>query len=109
MPVVQVRGRRRLKKGIILSGSSSSSSLEDALKLVAAACLTGGEALGRVRTMIRVTMLGKNAPPRIQSLGTGLIRVLDGRSGEAATAGLALDVVPLVELDLEMIEKGQRA
>jgi hypothetical protein len=90
-----------------MSGSSGSS-LEDALKMVAAACLTGGDALGRTRTMIRVTMLSQEAPPPIQSLGSGLLRVLDGQRGEAATAGLSPDVVPLVQSVLGMIEQGQK-
>lgn len=91
-----------------MSDASSPSSLEDALKMVAAASLTGGAALGRTKTMIRSTMLNPEAPPPIQSLGTGLMRVLEGQRGEAATAGLEHDVVPLVQLVLEMIEKGQQ-
>ena len=91
-----------------MSGPSSSSSLEDALKLVAAACITGGEGLTRAKAMVRSTMLSQEAPPPIQSLGTGLMRVLDGQRGKAATDGLAHDVVPLVQAVLGMIEKGQQ-
>jgi hypothetical protein len=91
-----------------MSGSSSGSSLEDALKMVAAASLAGGVALGRTKTMIRSTMLSAEAPPPIQALGTGLMRVLEGQRGEAATAGLEPDVVPLVQAVLGMIEKAQQ-
>ena len=91
-----------------MSGSSSSSSLEDALKMVAAASMTGGQALTRAKAMIRSTMLSQEAPPPIQSLGTGLMRVLDGQRGKAATDGLAHDVVPLVQAVLDMIERGQK-
>jgi hypothetical protein len=85
-----------------------SSSLEDALKMVAAACITGGEGLTRTKAMVRSTMLSQEAPPPIQSLGTGLMRVLDGKRGKDATDGLSHDVVPLINAVLEMIEKGQK-
>lgn len=91
-----------------MSGSSSGASLESALQMVATACILGSsDALNKTRTMVRSTMLNPGVPPPIQALGTGLVRVLDGKRGADATADLPPDVAKLVQAVLEMIQKGQ--
>jgi hypothetical protein len=75
------------------------------LKTTAAACLIGGLSLIRAKELIRDTMLIEEVPPVIQSLGTGLMRVLEGERGPAATADLDPRVVPLVESVLDTIKR----
>lgn len=79
--------------------------LEEMLKMVAAACLTGGETAEQTKILIQQSMLTPDAPPKIQDLGRGLTRVLDGQRGAAATAGLPEDVAELVDVVLHAVEE----
>ena len=80
-------------------------SLDEMLKMVAAACLAGGETAAQTKILIQQAMMAPEAPQSIQALGKGLTRVLDGQRGEAATAGLPADVAELVKVVLNAVEK----
>jgi hypothetical protein len=78
-------------------------SLDQVIKQVIAACLAGGEHAAKMRTLIEGVMMTPTAPPSIQALGDGLTRVLDGKRGEGATAGLPDDVADLVRTVLRAL------
>ncbi len=82
---------------------SSVPSLDDVIKQVIAACLAGGETAAKMKTLIEGVMMTPTAPPGIQALGDGLTRVLDGKRGAEATAGLPDDVADLVKEVLRSI------
>ncbi len=78
-------------------------SLDQVIKQVIAACLAGGETAAKTRTLIEGVMMTPTAPPGIQALGDGLTRVLDGKRGEEAIAGLPDDVAELIKTVLQAI------
>ena len=78
-------------------------SLDQVIKQVIAACLAGGDTAEKTRTLIEGVMMTPSAPPGIQALGDGLSRVLAGKRGEEATAGLPDDVAEMVKTVLQAI------
>ncbi len=79
-------------------------SLEDVIKAVVVACRQGGEAAAEMKTLIEGVMMTPTAPPGIQALGAGLSRVLEGKRGAEATAGLPEDVAEMVKVVLRAVD-----
>jgi hypothetical protein len=96
---VEVAVCAKLRGGRLMSVPS----LDQVIKQVIAACLAGGESAAKMKTLIEGVMMTPMAPPSIQALGDGLVRVLEGKRGEEATAGLPDDVAELVRTVLQAI------